>query len=62
MILQASREKNVFIQKINNQNALGFSIATLKAQSQWRDAFKVPKENGFQLEFYTQLSVYQMGK
>ena len=32
MILQPSREKHVFIQKINNQNGLGFAIATLKAQ------------------------------
>lgn len=32
MILQPSKEKHVFIQMINNQNGLGFAIATLKAQ------------------------------
>lgn len=60
MILQPSKEKHVFIQMINNQNGLGFAIATLKAQME--ECFQSSRENGFQLEFYTQLSVNQMGE
>ena len=45
---------------INNQNGLGFAIATLKAQME--ECFQSSRENGFQLEFYTQLSVNQMGE